>query len=329
MNMKRSVKSAELELEETLSIKPIQPYSLELTTKKLTRFGIEWYWTTPFELSRKGVIWVVSPLESEEQLVGFKVFSNKYRGQQVIKASIYLAPGHSENERNSAKEIVVGCLNPYEDISEFYAMGKKHAYLKKAIIQMYGMRVSRFPTLFSAIIMAICLQRASYGRTEKMIKSLCIEYGTNAQFDGVHILSLPTAQRVSETSVEELKMRCKVGYRATFLLEAAQAVWEKELPTLTDLNKMPFEEASSILTELKGIGTYSAEVICSHPAFPIDAWSSKRLGSLFGIFPSSQEDSRDASERIKQYAERQFGVWQRYSYEYLINSLEHTEELGK
>lgn len=327
--MKRSGNRAQLDLVETLSIQPIQPYSLELTTKKLTRFGTEWYWATPFEISRKGVMWAVSPLESEDQLVGFKVFSEKNGGRQMIKASIYLAPSHSEKERNSAKEIVLGCLNPYEDISKFYAMGKKHAYLKKAIIQMYGMRVCRFPTLFSAIIMAVCLQRASYGRTEKMIKSLCIEYGINAHFDGVHVLSLPTAQRISETNIEELKTRCKLGYRATFLLEAAQTVWERGLPTLTDLNKMSFEDASSILTKLKGIGTYSAEVICSHPAFPIDAWSSKRFGSLFGIFPSSREAGRNASERIKQYSERQFGVWQRYCYEYLINSLEHTEELGK
>ena len=76
------------------------------------------------------------------------------------------------------------------------------------------------------------------------------------------------------------------------------------------------------LTQIKGIGCYSAEVICAHPAFPVNSWSAKYFCWLFSL-ETQKDRASDALSKVKRYAQEKFGIFQRYVYEYLINDLEN------
>ena len=130
--------SMKLELVEILNIKPIPPYSLKWTVRKLTRFGIDWYWITPFEVFRDRIAWAASSLGDGDEVMGLKVFPINDARQQTIKAEIYLAPSYSMKEKKTAEQLVEKCLNPNDDVSEFCRIGEKYTYLRKAISQMCG-----------------------------------------------------------------------------------------------------------------------------------------------------------------------------------------------
>jgi 3-methyladenine DNA glycosylase/8-oxoguanine DNA glycosylase len=197
-------------------------------------------------------------------------------------------------------------------------------FLRKPIENLYGMRVSPFPNLFSAVILAITLRRATFGRTERMLSLLCENYGEKVELDGVQVTTLPSPLCIAKVNEKEMKMRCKLGYRTPYLIQAAKAICQGKTRPLESLNGMPFKNAVDILTRIKGIGIYSCEVICTHPAFPVDSWSAKYFISLFNIEVGQTYGPPDLISKVKKFAEENFGIWQRYAYEYLVNSDEYS-----
>lgn len=312
-----------LKLLKSLKIRPIYPYSFEHTVRKFTKFGIDWFWFTPFEVFKDGILWTASILEGSDRAAGFKLWSSGNMVSSIVNVQIYLPNGYSTEEASQAEKMIRRCLCCEEDVSDFYRMGESYPFLRKAIADLYGMRLTQFPNLFDAIILALTLQRATYGRTEKMIRLLSHNYGMKVLFDNMLITTLPSAVHMSKVEEEELRKTCKLGYRARYLRAAAQAIRLGKLPPMETLNSMPFQEAINTLTQIKGIGTYSIEVICAHPAFPVDSWSAKYFCHLFGIETTRKDGSSDILSKVKQYAEKNFGIFQRYAYEYLINDMEN------
>lgn len=182
------------------------------------------------------------------------------------------------------------------------------------------MRVCSFPDLFSAVILAITLQMASYGRTERMIKLLYKNYGEKIVFNNSEVIVCPSLTKIIYVKEKELKDKCNLGYRATFIKACAEAIVSRKAPTFKELANMEPEKAKHVLMGLRGIGEYSADVISLHPSFPVDVWSVKIFCQLFNI--KMDRNLRAMIPIVKKYASRKFGKWQKYVYTYIINDLE-------
>ena len=94
-------------------------------------------------------------------------------------------------------------------------------YLKQSVEDLHSMRVCSFPDLFSAVTLAITLQTASYGGTERMIKLIYRNYDDKILFDDVEVTVCPSPARIADVSEEELKSEYNLGCRTT-LLKLAQ-----------------------------------------------------------------------------------------------------------
>jgi len=151
-----------------------------------------------------------------------------------------------------------------------------------------------------------------------MIELLYASYGDKVEFDGHCVVICPDHRRVAAISEQELRARCKLGFRAPYVLAAAKAVAQGLVPSLDILESMTAEEARTALVSIKGIGEYAANTILPHPAFPVDTWSAPIFARLLGIESAPGTTIR----AVKKCAEDNFGKWQRDIYTYVVNDLD-------
>lgn len=117
-------------------------------------------------------------------------------------------------------------------------------------------RLFRSPTLFEDMVKTITGCNVSWPNTMRMNALLCEHVG-----DG----GFPTPRQLAAVSVETLKRRCKVGYRAQRIVGLAKQVVRGQLePDQFENRSCPTREIFDELKRLHGIGPYAAANICQH-----------------------------------------------------------------
>ena len=146
--------------------------------------------------------------------------------------------------------------------------------------------------------------------SERFGEPLAVPSGSRSFF------SFPAATRVAELSESELRA-CKMGFRASYLLETARIVASGQFD-LSILRKGSVEEARSRLMELPGVGRKIADCVLLfaggfQSAFPVDVWVMKALRHLY--FPRRRPTVR----RLHSFAASHFGPNAGYAQQYLFH----------
>jgi N-glycosylase/DNA lyase len=296
----------------------LPPFNFELTVHK-PRYG---YWLTPFEIYKGGKIWSGMRL-SDGTPIGVKLQSTGGLFDPKIAVSVFCTRELKEGERGKIKKKISKLLQIGEDISEFYSMCDRYPALKKAKKDLYGMRDTHFPDLFNGLLLALTLQMTPWERSLRMLESLYLIYGERIRFDEHEVIISPSPATIAEVKEEELRERCKIGYRAKYLKEIARSLIAG-FPSLEELERLSPPEAKQKLKKLKGIGEYSADIVTPHPSFPVDIWNVKIFSKAFGL---KTERIKNSIDFVKQYAGKEFGKWQRYVYAYILHDLNNLKSL--
>ena len=299
----------------TLRLKAVPPYDFGLTVHK----PAGWSLLTPFEIFEKSVLWTAMRTPSGE-VFGLKLRSTGTVGRPTISCEVYSHQELDTNERRELSKTIAWMLNLREDIREFYALAKRDPLVKVLVKDLYGMRNTKQPDIFSRLILAITLQMAPITRSDQMMTLLIKEYGERIRFDGKDILYWPSPERIANAEVGELQRKCKLGYRAKSLKGIAETV-QAGFPSLQELDKMSAEEAKTRLMELKGIGEYSADIVSPHPGFALDVWSAKIFSML--ILGEETESPRNAIPKLKKIAEDRWGQCRGYVFIYVLHDLKN------
>jgi 3-methyladenine DNA glycosylase/8-oxoguanine DNA glycosylase len=198
--------------------------------------------------------------------------------------------------------------------------------LKHSVESLYGMHDTQAFTLFNSVILSICLQMARLKRSLDMMQAIKRDYGDTIRFDGRSVALQPTAEKVARLKPEVFAKRCKLGYRAKYIVEAAKMI-VKGFPTMQEIMDMSPEKAKETLTELPGVGDYAADIINPHAGFPIDAWSVDVFGILF--FSELPRNRRDEIEKVKREGLRRWGRWSWMAFFYVAQDLQNlSKRLG-
>lgn len=129
---------------------------------------------------------------------------------------------------------------------------------------------------------------------------LCAEPAVNGGY------AFPTPQKVSQLTLEQLaSIGC--GYRAPYIIAAAQAVCEDKI-SFSELRELPIEQARENLLSLHGVGPKVADCMLLYglhrlECFPKDVWIKRALEGEF----------KDTALVGSPYA----GVAQQYIFEYI------------
>jgi 3-methyladenine DNA glycosylase/8-oxoguanine DNA glycosylase len=288
------------------------PFSFELTVHK----PAGWWWSTPNEIYEEGTLWTAARFN--RKLLGLKLCSKGTSPRPRVRCQFFAQESPTKEEKSTETNIVKKALNVEEDLSEFYALAKKDKILRDVVEDLCGMRSISWFGLLPALILAVTLQMAPMKRSNQMMDLIIENFGETIEFDGKTIRHWPSSEKLASTSIEDLKTKAKLGYRAANLQSIAKSL-ESGFPTMQQLWEMPHGEAKKQLMLLRGIGDYSADIVVPGMGFPLDVWSAK----IFHILLNGKETNtpREDIPKLKQLADKRWGNWSGHVFTYVLNDL--------
>lgn len=205
------------------------------------------------------------------------------------------------------------------DLLDFYSKFAKEKYIGKIFPYCYGTRVMRDIDPVWRIMESICTQNSSVKQIRLMEDLLCRHYGNQISFDdGTVFYSFPSIEKLAMTKEEELKEKCRVGYRANYIINVAREILKGNLDPFK-LMKMSTEEARKILMSIKGIGPKVADLILLYgfgkpDTFPMDVWLKRALSRIY--FKNEKVPEKGLREFALDYFGRHSGIAHLYIFYY-------------
>lgn len=292
---------------------PTPPYNVTLTLHK----PAGWSLFTPFEVYEEGVLWTA--LHVNDTLVGLKLQSQGTTRHPVILIEVFTKQPCPPSQRRAIQDALTVRLSTSQDLSGFYRMARHDPILRHTVANLYGLHDTGPSHLFAAATLAVLLQMAPLKRSEAMMECVIRHFGALAHFDGRTIRVSPTPQQIAKAGMHGLR-RCRLGYRAKYLVQIARILAKDNFPTLESLQRLSAEAAKEKLLELPGVGDYSAGIITPHNSFPIDVWSADVFGTLF--FGREPKAGRRAIDRIKTEGLTRWGAHAWLGFFYVVQNLE-------
>jgi len=164
----------------------------------------------------------------------------------------------------------------------------------------------------------ICSSTKQIVQIQQIIELLCQRHGQPIVTPAANSpeFSFPSPARIASLSEADLRS-CKMGFRAPYLREAAQAVDTGRLD-LEHLRTLPCPVARAALMELPGVGEKIANCVLLFAygfpeAFPVDVWITRALRKLY--FPKR----RPTLNRLRRFVETYFGPNAGYAQQYLFH----------
>ncbi len=144
-----------------------------------------------------------------------------------------------------------------QDFSAFYALARHEPRLAQAEAMAKG-RMLRSATLWEDTVKTILTTNTTWSGTIRMVEALVAQWGEPLPDDSGR-RAFPTPERLALTDADSLRTIGKLGYRAPYVLELAQAIdlgiLDLEALKTSDL---PTLELRKRLLAIKGVGGYAA-----------------------------------------------------------------------
>ena len=143
-----------------------------------------------------------------------------------------------------------------------------------------GIRVLRQEP-WEALCTFIISQNNNIPRIKGIVERFCEAFGHPIS-EGEY--AFPTPQSICDKTPEQLSY-LRAGFRAKYLIDAAQKVFSGEL-VLEELYTLPIEEARQKLQTIKGVGPKVCDCVLLYglhrvDAFPVDVWMKRVLERFY------------------------------------------------
>lgn len=189
--------------------------------------------------------------------------------------------------------------------------------MRASVAACRGLRLLRQEP-WECLVSFICSSTKQIIQIQQIIALLCERFGESipAASDDERCFAFPTAARLAACSEAELRT-CKMGFRAPYILAAANAVAGGGLD-LARLHALSTADARAALMGLHGVGRKIADCVllfayAKQDAFPVDVWVRRALTELY--FPRR----RPSEKRLERFANTHFGPNAGYAQQYLFH----------
>ncbi len=161
-------------------------------------------------------------------------------------------------------------------------LAEEERALRPTAMALRGMRPPRFPSLFEALANVVPFQQVSLDAGAAIVARLVERFGQASTRDGAPLYAFPSAEAIAEARLDALR-RCGLSTRkAESLRRLARAIASKELVE-EELAGLSTPEAARALTELPGIGPWSAHLVLLRGLGRIDAFPPGDVGAARGL----------------------------------------------
>jgi DNA-3-methyladenine glycosylase II len=185
--------------------------------------------------------------------------------------------------------------------------------LRAAARALRGMRPPRYSGLFEAFASVVPFQQLSLDAGVAIVGRLVERFGTHLERDGRRLYAFPAAETIAATRVERLK-QCGLSVRkAETLRLVAKAIASGKLSE-QHLCCLSSPDALRFLTELPGIGPWSASLVLLRGLGRLDVFPPGDVGAVAGLRALMHLRAAAPLERIIE----RFGDYRGYLYFYAL-----------
>jgi DNA-3-methyladenine glycosylase II len=173
------------------------------------------------------------------------------------------------------------------DLDAFYRVAREVPRFDALVRQMRGVRPPRYPTLWEAIVNAVVFQQVSLASAMATMGRFVERFGVEHRAFGQHLRPFPDAVRIAHASSRRFEGLGLSAAKVRTLRALAHRVSEGD-PSEAELASRTSDEALNRLSQLPGIGPWSAALILLRglgrlDVFPAgDSGAARGLVALFG-----------------------------------------------
>ncbi len=212
-----------------------------------------WYQCPPFywDAERKTLTRVVRNASAEPLVIHIR---EPRRGTLEIKADLTGKP--SDAARQRLRSDVRHMLQLDQAIAGFHDLCRRHEHLA-ALPDLGAGRFLRCPSVWEELVKSICGTNVQWSQAVRMISRVA-ELGE--PIGDFH--AWPTPERILEAGEETLRERCRLGYRAPYIVELAAALIDGTLdPGPIERGDLEGAELRKAFLAIKGVGPATADYL--------------------------------------------------------------------
>jgi len=190
------------------------------------------------------------------------------------------------------------------DLKPFYRLVKSDELLGPITPRFRGLKLPASPTVFESLVMAVLSQQVNLTFAYSIKKELVETFGDAWHVNGEMHYAFPSPARFAEQQEKDLLRFRLSRAKAGTLVRLGQAfasgaITDQELTSLTD------DEVVERLTQIKGIGRWSADIALLRGLSRIDAFPGGDLGVVKYVAQGLLGKAEKATEaEMREFAER-------------------------
>ena len=289
-------------------LKPVPPFDFSKSLEFLSDFG------PTRDEQNVGSNSLTKAVEVSGRTIAFEVTSTGNVENPRLKFVAYSETDFTNEIESSVVDRISFFLSLKDDLKEFYKIAENDECFKPAIKRFYGHKQVKFLTPFEIACWAILTQRVPMSFARKMKEQIVCNFGGRIKVNGVNYTSFPEPAKLQALGTEKLLRLVPNKRKAEYLSAVVEAFGKIEEQWLRNA---PYDEVLQWLTNIKGIGDWSANFVMV-----------RGLGRMENLAVVGQDVALDAAkiykgkdqlmtdEEVCRIAEK-YGIWMGYWAYYL------------
>jgi len=291
---------------EKIHLEPSEPFSYKDCLIYLDRSAIECMHKVENEKLYKLI-------DLAEGLVLVEV---QYKESKLVITCLNKTPSALEKEY-IAKEIYT-LFDLGTNIRPFYEQVKDDLILGELISKYKGLRIIKINGFFEAICWAIIGQQINLTFAYTLKKRFVETYGDALIYNEEPYYIFPKPEAIACLKVEDLRALQFTGRKSEYLIGVAKVF--SEFAYIEGLNDLSYEELHGALTQIRGVGPWTADYAILKATSMNQAFPIADVGLHNAIKDVLDMDKKPSQEHIREMAVKWNG-WEAYATFYLWRSL--------
>ena len=162
-------------------------------------------------------------------------------------------------DKTALKKKIRQILGLNQDTSAALAILAENHIFEDLVDGLTGIRPYTTDSVFEGLIKTIIQQQISYKAANVLTKRMTLALSKPVQYDGIALYQFPDREAIIMRGLAGLK-KFGLGYKAAYVSGVSEFT-RTMTPPLEDLGKYSYEEVSSLLKPIRGIGEWTIQAL--------------------------------------------------------------------
>ena len=183
---------------------------------------------------------------------------NEGEGRSAIRCRMTTEGRMTKLAQNAGIDAIKHILAFDLDLKPFYRMARDDVNLAPIAKKFKGLKPIRYLSVFEALVTAITAQQVNLSFAGAIRGRMVKRWGGKLRIDGRTHYAFPRPERLARARVSTFRAMQFSERKAEYVIAVARAALEGRLEE-SELRILPIDEAVARLTEIRGVGRWTAE----------------------------------------------------------------------